>query len=120
MVFVRYDPRESEILIECPYCDGDAYNGDPENGTLFRGGAKCSQCGKTFSAIGRTPKSKEGPVLQEPTRLSEESDRSEVESASPFLDSLIEQGATAGIVIADEVRAKVLAAIAKKKFPPRT
>lgn len=49
----------------CPHCGGDAYNGVPGTGTRFRGGLKCSKCGKGSSAIGRTPRSKHGPPAKE-------------------------------------------------------
>ena len=50
-------------IYKCPFCGGNAYNGDPENGTRFRGSAVCSKCEKGFSAIGQTPISKNGPKL---------------------------------------------------------
>lgn len=50
----QYDGTEYWTY-ECPHCGGKALNGDPEKGIKFRGGAKCRDCGQTFSAIGRTP-----------------------------------------------------------------
>lgn len=50
-------------VYECPYCGGDAYNGIPGKGVLYRGSAKCSRCDQGFAAIGRKPKDKEGPLL---------------------------------------------------------
>jgi len=38
----------------CPHCDGTrAYNGDPTTGARYRGSARCLDCGKSFSVVGR-------------------------------------------------------------------
>lgn len=50
-------------VYKCPHCSCDAYNGDYKSGSLYRGGAKCSSCGESFSAIKLEPISKDGPVL---------------------------------------------------------
>src|SRR5215471_12580689 len=47
----------------CPECHGDAYNGDPEIGARYRGGAKCGACGHRFSVVGIAPERKNGPIL---------------------------------------------------------
>lgn len=53
-------------------------------------------------------------------RLSDlEPDRAAVESSSPQVDDLIDQGSQAALVISDEIRRRVRALV-KKKFPPRS
>lgn len=54
------------FVYKCPWCGGEAYNGDPYTGGRFRGSAKCFECNKAFSAIHETPISKNGPPYVEP------------------------------------------------------
>lgn len=51
-------------------------------------------------------------------RMSADDDRGQKESVSPTVDSVIDQGAGAAVVISDEIRRRVRA-LAKKKFPDR-
>lgn len=50
---------------KCPHCGGtNAFNGDPESKTQFRGGGKCYDCGEGFSIVGMKLKSVgEGPEI---------------------------------------------------------
>lgn len=50
------------------------------------------------------------------TRMSADDDRGQKESVSPAIDSVIDQGASAAVVISDEIRRRVRA-LAKKKYP---
>lgn len=53
-------------VYRCPQCQKDeAYNGVPGSGRTFRGSAECVNCKHAFSALGKTPVSKEGPLVGE-------------------------------------------------------
>lgn len=56
------DDEDRLWVYECPHCGGDAYNGIPGTGVIFRGSAKCSKCTGSFVAVRRAPKSKHGPL----------------------------------------------------------
>lgn len=59
------DERRLSVY-KCPFCNkNEAYNGEPGSGFTFRGSAKCAACGKSFSAMGQTPVSNEGPLIGE-------------------------------------------------------
>ncbi|HXS24019.1 MAG TPA: hypothetical protein VN719_07310, partial [Gemmatimonadales bacterium] len=47
-----YAAANDYSVYECPYCGGDALNGDPEHDTHFRGSARCQNCQKEFSVVG--------------------------------------------------------------------
>lgn len=44
---------------ECPKCGGIAFPGDPSSGIRYRGSAKCTDCGSTFSCVGMRPRAME-------------------------------------------------------------
>lgn len=49
-------------LYKCIYCGGDAYDGVPGEDIRFRGSAKCTGCGKSFSVIKMKPSEKQSSV----------------------------------------------------------
>jgi hypothetical protein len=39
-------------IYPCPHCGGEATNGEPENGSHYRGSARCLDCQESFSVVG--------------------------------------------------------------------
>lgn len=68
MLLETADNNDRLRIYRCPYCGGNAYNGEPGSGFTYRGSAKCSACNESFSAIKMKPISENGPLIGQPPK----------------------------------------------------
>lgn len=63
----HYDHAEGQRLwvYDCPECGGPALNGDVVRRTKYRGSARCTDCGHSFSCVGCEPADRNGPSISQ-------------------------------------------------------